>query len=77
MKATMSDRKTENPEISSASPDGSELESGDRMKAEKAALDDDEVFSYEEQRKIIHRVDYRLIIPTGVMYCAFLFTPPG
>jgi len=31
-------------------------------------LDDDPVYSYEEQRKIIHRLDRRLIIITAIIY---------
>ncbi|KAL8694367.1 MAG: hypothetical protein Q9224_003583 [Gallowayella concinna] len=33
------------------------------------ALDDDEVYSYREQRKIIHRIDRRLVITCGIIYC--------
>ncbi|KAL8813285.1 MAG: hypothetical protein Q9223_007076 [Gallowayella weberi] len=33
------------------------------------ALDDDPVFSYNEQRKIIHRIDRRLVITCGIIYC--------
>ncbi|KAL8673693.1 MAG: hypothetical protein Q9168_001908, partial [Polycauliona sp. 1 TL-2023] len=35
----------------------------------RLALDDDPVYSYHEQRKIIHRIDRRLIITCGVIYC--------
>lgn len=69
----MAASKTENPEVTPASPDGFHVENtADRAKAEKEALDDDPVFSVAEQRKIIHRIDLRLIVPTGVMYCVSL-----
>ena len=32
-------------------------------------LDDDSVYSVKEQRKIIHRVDRRLVITCGLIYC--------
>ncbi|GAB7366698.1 hypothetical protein MBLNU230_g0656t1 [Neophaeotheca triangularis] len=32
------------------------------------ALDDDPVYSYAEQRKIIHRIDRRLIVISGIIY---------
>ena len=35
-------------------------------------LDHDEVYSYAEQRKIIHKVDRRLVSLCGVMYCVSL-----
>lgn len=35
-------------------------------------VDDDAVFSYEEQRKIIRRLDYRLITTTGSLYAISL-----
>lgn len=38
-------------------------------------LDDinyDEEYSYEEQRKIIHRIDRRLVTMTGFAYCISL-----
>lgn len=31
-------------------------------------VDEDEVYSYQEQRKIIHRLDRRLITIAGVIY---------
>lgn len=34
-------------------------------------LDDDPVFSYAEQRKIIHKVDRRLVLMLGFMYCEY------
>ena len=36
------------------------------------AIDDDEEYTPEEQRKIIHRIDRRLIATTGIMYCISL-----
>jgi hypothetical protein len=35
-------------------------------------IDYDEEYSYEEQRKIIHRVDRRLVTMTGLAYCVSL-----
>lgn len=32
------------------------------------ALDDDPVYTYKQQRKIIHRVDIRLITVAGIIY---------
>ena len=36
------------------------------------SLDSDPVYSIQEQRKIIHRVDRRLIATCGIMYCISL-----
>jgi len=52
------------------SPDNSFVE--DAKQLEIQALDDDPVFSRAEQRKIIHRIDRRLIATTGAMYCVSL-----
>lgn len=35
-------------------------------------VDVDEEYSYEEQRKIIHRVDRRLVLSCGLAYCISL-----
>lgn len=35
----------------------------------RLALDNDPVYSYREQRKIIHRIDRRLVITCGIIYC--------
>ncbi|KAI4111757.1 MAG: hypothetical protein LQ339_000214 [Xanthoria mediterranea] len=35
----------------------------------RQALDTDPVYSYREQRKIIHRIDRRLVITCGIIYC--------
>ena len=32
-------------------------------------IDDDPVYSYKEQRAIIHRVDLRLVATCGFIYC--------
>ena len=37
--------------------------------ASESRLDDDPVFSYKEQRAIIHRVDRRLVVTCGLIYC--------
>lgn len=38
----------------------------------KSALSDDEEYTFHEQGKIIHRVDRRLVLTCGVMYCVSL-----
>lgn len=35
-------------------------------------VDYDEEYSYPEQRKIIHRIDRRLVTMTGLAYCVSL-----
>ena len=35
-------------------------------------VDNDEVFTFEQQRKIIRRIDYRLILMTGGLYAISL-----
>ncbi|KAL4895274.1 major facilitator superfamily domain-containing protein [Aspergillus ambiguus] len=42
------------------------------VRKEVINIDDDEEYSYEEQRKIIHRVDRRLILICGLAYCISL-----
>ena len=32
-------------------------------------IDNDPVYSYQEQRTIIHRVDRRLVVTLGLIYC--------
>ena len=39
---------------------------------QQSALSDDEEYTLPEQRKIIHRVDRRLVVTCGVMYCVSL-----
>ncbi|EAU36825.1 conserved hypothetical protein [Aspergillus terreus NIH2624] len=41
-------------------------------KRDEINIDDDEEYSYEEQRKIIHRVDRRLVLICGLAYCISL-----
>lgn len=40
--------------------------------ASQVDLDVDEEFTYQEQRKIIHRVDRRLVTICGLAYCISL-----
>jgi hypothetical protein len=40
----------------------------DEKHDQEEALDDDPVYSYAEQRKIVHRLDRRLITIAGVIY---------
>jgi hypothetical protein len=56
-------------EIEAANPDPS-LNSSENHehKPVREALDDDPVYSYAEQRKIIHRLDRRLITIAGIIY---------
>lgn len=56
--------------VGDKSPDDSFIE--DAKQREIQALDDDPVFSRKEQRKIINRIDRRLITTTGAMYCVSL-----
>ncbi|OJD14719.1 hypothetical protein AJ78_04974 [Emergomyces pasteurianus Ep9510] len=62
----MSAEKNEPRDMAAAKP-------GDDFVLEKASadvdVDVDEEFSYAEQRKIIHRVDRRLLIPLGLAQC--------
>jgi hypothetical protein len=44
----------------------------DEANSQKSALSDDTEFSPAEQRKIIHRIDRRLVLTCGVMYCVSL-----
>lgn len=51
------------------------IESVDSPAATKGVpvdIDDDEEFTYEEQRRIIHHVDRRLVVITGAAYCISL-----
>lgn len=38
----------------------------------QSAVSDDDEFTPQEQRKIIHRIDRRLVLTTGIMYCVSL-----
>jgi len=44
----------------------------DDPKARQRSLDHDEEYSRAEQRKIIHRIDRRLVTTCGLMYCISL-----
>lgn len=52
----------------------SHLEHGRASDDEKKSLEDDPLtyFTPEEQKKIIHRLDRRLVVVVGVMYCVSL-----
>lgn len=54
------------------SPVRSDHEEDATQKLHQEALDDDPEFTYAEQRKIIHKIDRRLILMTGVMYMVSL-----
>lgn len=65
----MASTKPDNAEIENASPERSlnSLENQEKVPI-REALDDDSVYSYAEQRKIIHRLDRRLITIAGIIY---------
>lgn len=44
----------------------------DEKGSDQSALSDDDEFTPQEQRKIIHRIDRRLVLTTGIMYCVSL-----
>lgn len=62
--------KPDHFEVEDASPTAASHHSDEKHDAslEREALDDDPVYSYPEQRKIIHRLDRRLITIAGVIY---------
>ena len=43
-----------------------------QTRSEMSTLSEDEEYTLQEQRKIIHRVDRRLIVTCGVLYCISL-----
>lgn len=51
------------------SPSPSHLEAS---KPRTVDTDEDDEFTYEEQRKIVHRIDRRLVVILGLMYCVSL-----
>lgn len=55
-------------------PDGEKLKTShiDESGSDKSAFSEHEQYSEGEQRKIIHRVDRRLVVTCGVMYCVSL-----
>jgi hypothetical protein len=54
-----------------AAPHTETIENTAQLK-EQSDVDIDEKYTYEEQRKIIHRVDRRLILSCGLAYCISL-----
>jgi hypothetical protein len=56
------ERKT-SPDLQVERPDSDILEKGEGQAVDNT--DEDEEFSYEEQRKIIHRIDRRLVVILG------------
>ena len=59
------------PDLQVERPDSENLEKGEGKVVD--STDEDEEFSYEEQRKIIHRIDRRLVVILG--YVSKLFMP--
>ena len=47
----------------------SSIESGNGEAAFSVDIDDDPVYSHQQQRAIIHRIDRRLVVTLGLMYC--------
>lgn len=43
-----------------------------KLAHELTNIDDDEEYTYEEQRAIVHRVDRRLVVIAGLGYCISL-----
>lgn len=61
--------KQDSAELENATPIGSVHESDQHEKhIQREELDDDPVYTYAEQRKIVHRVDRRLITIAGIIY---------
>jgi hypothetical protein len=44
----------------------------DEKGSQRSDLSEDEEYTIQEQRKIIHRIDRRLVLTTGIMYCVSL-----
>jgi hypothetical protein len=44
----------------------------DEKGSQRSDLSEDEEYTVQEQRKIIHRIDRRLVLTTGIMYCVSL-----
>lgn len=44
----------------------------DHEGSETSALSEDAEYTLDEQKKIIHRVDRRLVVACGIMYCVSL-----
>ncbi|RVX72343.1 hypothetical protein B0A52_04548 [Exophiala mesophila] len=65
----MATPKADSAELENATPIGSLHESDQHEKhVTREELDDDPVYTYAEQRKIVHRVDRRLITIAGIIY---------
>ena len=39
------------------------------LDTDESLIDNDPVYSYKEQRAIIHRIDRRLVVTCGLLYC--------
>ena len=59
------ERKT-SPDLQIERPDSENLEKGEAKVVDNT--DEDEEFSYDEQRKIIHRIDRRLVAILGYVW---------
>lgn len=46
--------------------------STNKLEHELTNIDHDEEYTYEEQRKIVHRIDRRLVVIAGLGYCISL-----
>jgi hypothetical protein len=58
------------PDLQVERPDSENLEKGEGKVVD--CTDEDEEFSYEEQRKIIHRIDRRLVVILGYVSRLFM-----
>ena len=47
----------------------SSINGSDGDVSSRPGIDDDPVYSHKEQRAIIHRIDRRLVVTLGLLYC--------
>jgi hypothetical protein len=64
----MAASKDDISQLENASPSSQSSEHQYKEQVQNEPLDEDPVYSYAEQRKIIHRLDRRLITIAGVIY---------
>lgn len=71
MNATTSSSTADNAQLGPTDIDKFDCTHIEALDASKssAGIDDDEQYSYVEQRRIIHRVDRRLVSTCGILYC--------
>ena len=59
---TEANEKASDDSVNSRDPLGTET-------TRESLIDNDPVYSYKEQRAIIHRIDRRLVVTCGLLYC--------